>query len=62
MKNFNIFNFKFYKLKKLLSILLILLINSNITAQKSYTISGYITDKSSGENLIGATIIAKPKN
>ena len=62
MQNFNIFNFKFYKLKKTLSILLILLINSNITAQNSYTISGYITDKSSGENLIGATIIAKPKN
>ncbi len=40
-------------------LLVIMLFSINILAQKNYTISGYIQDKSSGENLIGVSIYDK---
>ncbi len=48
----------FYKLLILSSLLLV----RDLYAQQKYTISGYIKDKKNGEDLIGATIVAKENN
>lgn len=44
------------QIKPFLFSLLCLLNTSNLWAQETYTISGYITDKADGEALIGATV------
>ena len=44
---------------KLISIFFILLFSVNSIAQNKYTISGYIQDESSGENLIGVSVYEK---
>ena len=41
---------------KKISIILILLLSANLYSQKKFTISGYVQEESSGENLIGVTI------
>ena len=46
-------------MKKYFSILAILLFSISIFAQNKYTISGYIQDASSGENLIGVSVYEK---
>lgn len=43
-------------IKALLLIILICSVNNQLFSQKRFTISGYITDKSSGESLIGAMV------
>ena len=40
-------------------LLVITLFSFNILAQNNYTISGYVQDESSGENLIGVSIYEK---
>ena len=40
-------------------LLVIALFSFNILAQNNYTISGYVQDESSGENLIGVSIYDK---
>src|ERR1017187_3487292 len=42
----------------LLPVLCFFLIFTSASAQKKYTLSGYITDKQSGEDLIGASVVA----
>ncbi len=46
-------------LRKNLFILFLCLIPYSLTAQQSYTLSGYIKDKETGENLTGANIIVQ---
>ena len=41
---------------KKISIILILLLSANLYSQQKFTISGYVQEESSGENLIGVTI------
>ena len=46
-------------MKKIFIILTLLSIIINSYAQKRHTISGYITDKNTGESIIGANIYSK---
>ena len=46
-------------MKKIFIILILISIITNLYAQKKHTISGYITDKNTGENIIGANIYSK---
>ena len=41
---------------KKISIIFIFLLSTNVYSQKKFTISGYVQEESSGENLIGVTI------
>ena len=46
-------------MKNRISIILFLLLTISNFAQDKYTISGYVQDESSGENLIGVSIYDK---
>jgi len=45
---------------KLTGLIIILLIPATVFAQEFYTVSGRVTEKSTGEDLVGATIILEP--
>ena len=49
-------------MKKIFTSLIFLAIVTNIYAQKKYTISGYVTDKSNGESIVGANIYCTALN
>ena len=49
-------------MKKIFTLLMLLAIVTNIYAQNKYTISGYITDKSNGESIVGANIYCTALN
>ena len=44
---------------KFLSLLILSFINFNLIAQNNFTISGYVQEDESGENLIGVSIYDK---
>ena len=46
-------------MKKTYIVILFILFSINCIAQNKYTISGYVQDESSGENLIGVSIYDK---
>tara|TARA_B100000700_G_scaffold331299_1_gene462957 strand:+ start:2068 stop:4542 length:2475 start_codon:yes stop_codon:yes gene_type:complete len=46
-------------MKKIFIILILISLKTNLYAQTKYTISGYITDKNTGESIIGANIYSK---
>ena len=46
-------------MKKIFIIFILISVITNLYAQKKYTISGYITDKNTGESIIGANIYSK---
>ena len=48
-------------MKKIPFLILLLLVSTVLTAQKKYTLSGYIKDAGSGETLIGASLSVKGK-
>ena len=48
-------------MKKIPFLILLLLVSTLLTAQKKYTLSGYIKDAGSGETLIGASLSVKGK-
>lgn len=49
-------------MKKIFNILILLSILTSSYAQQKYTISGYVTDKSSGESIVGTNIYSKDLN
>ncbi len=53
--------FRHIPMKKISFLILLLLVSTLLTAQKKYTLSGYIKDAGSGETLIGASVSVKGK-
>lgn len=53
--------FRHIPMKKISFLILWLLVSTVLTAQKKYTLSGYIKDAASGETLIGASLSVKGK-
>lgn len=53
--------FRHIPMKKISFLILLLLVSTLLTAQKKYTLSGYIKDAGSGETLIGASLSVKGK-
>ena len=53
--------FRHIPMKKISFLILWLLVSTVLTAQKKYTLSGYIKDAGSGETLIGASLSVKGK-